>query len=195
MPSSYPAQGSYQQQPTPPPPYTPSMSPISQINQQMGHMLQTNSVTQSMAQMSQPVGAQMGQMPPMGPATQMSQLNPMGQVGQVAQVAQVAQVPQTPQVPPLSQIPQPGIYGSHVPQQGPRPMSRRRKSTLQYQTSPMATALSPPVTPGAIPSPYMSISDVSGNPPNCYDIKPQVVPSTASPQGYEDIKPPRLNSK
>lgn len=195
MPSSYPAQGSYQQQPTPPPPYTPSMSPISQINQQMGHMLQTNSVTQSMAQMSQPVGGQMGQMPPMGPATQMSQLNPMGQVGQVAQVAQVAQVPQTPQVPPLSQIPQPGIYGSHVPQQGPRPMSRRRKSTLQYQTSPMATALSPPVTPGAIPSPYMSISDVSGNPPNCYDIKPQVVPSTASPQGYEDIKPPRLNSK
>lgn len=189
MPSSYPAQGSYQQQPTPPPPYTPSMSPISQINQQMGHMVQTNSVTQSMAQMSQPVGAQMGQMPPMGPATQMSQLNPMGQVGQVAQV------PQTPQVPPLSQIPQPGIYGSHVPQQGPRPMSRRRKSTLQYQTSPMATALSPPVTPGAIPSPYMSISDVSGNPPNCYDIKPQVVPSTASPQGYEDIKPPRLNSK
>lgn len=192
MPSSYPAQGSYQQQPTPPPPYTPSMSPISQINQQMGHMLQTNSVTQSMAQMSQPVGAQMGQMPPMGPATQMSQLNPMGQV---AQVAQVPQTPQTPQVPPLSQIPQPGIYGSHVPQQGPRPMSRRRKSTLQYQTSPMATALSPPVTPGAIPSPYMSISDVSGNPPNCYDIKPQVVPSTASPQGYEDIKPPRLNSK
>lgn len=194
MPSSYPAQGSYQQQPTPPPPYTPSMSPISQINQQMGHMVQTNSVTQSMAQMSQPV-AQMGQMPPMGPATQMSQLNPMGQVGQVAQVAQVPQTPQTPQVPPLSQIPQPGIYGSHVPQQGPRPMSRRRKSTLQYQTSPMATALSPPVTPGAIPSPYMSISDVSGNPPNCYDIKPQVVPSTASPQGYEDIKPPRLNSK
>jgi len=41
----------------------------------------------------------------------------------------------------------------------------------------------------------MSISDASGNPSNCYDIKPQIVPNTSPPQGYEDIKPPRLNSK
>lgn len=183
---SYPAQSGYQQQPTPPPPYTPSMSPMSQINQQMGHMMQANSVNQTMGQLNQPMGAQMGQIPPMGSVNQMSQMNPMGQVPQVAQ---------TQQVPPMGQVPQPGMYGSHMPQQGPRPMARRRKSTLQYQNSSMANALSPPVTPGAIPSPYMSISDASGNPSNCYDIKPQIVPNTSPPQGYEDIKPPRLNSK
>lgn len=184
MPSSYPAQSGYQQQPTPPPPYTPSMSPMSQINQQMGHMMQPNTVNQSMAgQMNQPVG-QMGQMPSMGPVNQMSQINPMGQM---------PQVPQSTQVPPMG--PQAGMYGSHMPQQGPRPMARRRKSTLQYQNSSMANALSPPVTPGAIPSPYMSISDAGGNPSNCYDIKPQIVPNTSSPQGYEDVKPTRLNSK
>lgn len=196
MPSSYPGQGGYQQQPTPPPPYTPSMSPMSQMNQQMGHMMQPNSVNQSMGQINQAMGPQMGQIPPMGPVNQMSQMNPMGQI---------AQVPQAPQVPSMGQIPQPGMYGSHMPQQGPRPMQRRRKSTPQYQNASMAnasmanasmaSALSPPVTPGAIPSPYMSISDASLNPSNCYDIKPQVVPSTASPQGYEDVKPPRLNSK
>lgn len=59
----------------------------------------------------------------------------------------------------------------------------------------MANAMSPPVTPGAMPSPYMSISDAALNPSNCYDIKPQVVPNTASPQAYEDVKPTRLNSE
>ena len=185
MSSSYPAQSGYQQQPTPPPPYTPSMSPMSQINQQMGHMMQGNPVNQSVGQMNQAIGPQMGQMSPMGPVNQMSQMNPMGQM---------SQVPQPPQVPPMGQMSQAGMYGSHMQQQGPRPMARRRKSTLQYQNASMANALSPPVTPGAMPSPYMSISDVSGNPSNCYDIKPQIV-NTSSPQGYEDIKPPRLNSK
>ena len=186
MPSSYPATGGYQQQAAPPPPYTPSVSPMSQMNQQMGQMMQPNPVNQPMGQINQAMGTQMGQMNPMGPMTQMSQMNPMGQV---------PQIPQAPQIPPMNQMAQPGMYGSPVPQAGARPMARRRKSQVQYQNPPMANALSPPVTPGAIPSPYMSISDASGNPSNCYDIKPQVVPNTASPQAYEDIKPPRLNSK
>ena len=187
MPSSYQAPAGYQQQPTPPPPYTPSMSPMSQMNQQMGHMMQPNSVNQSMGQINQPVGPQMGpQMPPVGPLNQMSQMSPM---------SQMPQVPQGPQLPSVGQIPQPGMYGPHLPQQGPRPMQRRRKSTPQYPNATMANAMSPPVTPGAMPSPYMSISDAALNPSNCYDIKPQVVPNTASPQAYEDVKPTRLNSK
>lgn len=103
----------------------------------------------------------------------------------------MSQMTPASQIPPVNQVPPVGVYGSHMPQQGNRPMARRRKS--QYQNSPLANALSPPVTPGPIPSPYMSISDVGNSPANCYDIKPQVVPSTASPQAYEDIKPPRLN--
>lgn len=185
IPSSYQAQGSYQQQAAPPPPYTPSVSPMSQINQQMGQMMQGNAMNQPAgAQMNQQMGAQMGQMNPMGTMNQMSQMSPM---------SQMPQMPQASQMPPMNQTAQAGMYGSHMPPQGTRPMARRRKSQLQYQNPPMANALSPP--PGAIPSPYMSISDASGNPANCYDIKPQVVPNTASPQGYEDIKPPRLNSK
>ena len=156
---------------------------MSQINQQMGQMMQGNSMTQPAGQLNQPMGPQINQMNPMGPVSQMSQMNPMGQM------------PQASQMSPINQMSQAGMYSSHVPQQGTRPMARRRKSQLQYQNSPMANALSPPVTPGAIPSPYMSISDVGNNPSNCYDIKPQVVPSTASPQAYEDIKPPRLNSE
>ena len=187
MPSSYPAQGGYQQQGAPPPPYTPSVSPMSQINQQMGQMMQPNTVNQpTPGQMNPAMTTQMGQMTPMGPVNQMPQINPMGQM---------PQIPQGTQMPSVNPMTQPGMYGSHMSQAGARPMARRRKSQIQYQSSPMANALSPPVTPGAIPSPYMSISDVSGNPSNCYDIKPQVVPNTASPQGYEDIKPPRLNSK
>ena len=183
MPSSYPAQSGYQQQAAPPPPYTPSVSPMSQINQQMGQMMQGNSITQPVGQLNQVMGPQMNQVSPVGPVNQMSQMSPVGQI------------PQSSQLSPMNQMPQAGIYNSHVPQQGTRPMARRRKSQLQYQNSPMANALSPPVTPGAIPSPYMSITDAANNPSNCYDIKPQVVPNTASPQAYEDIKPPRLNSE
>lgn len=190
MPSGYPPQGSYQQQGAPPP-YTPSVSPMSQINQQMGQMMQGNAITQPVGQVNQAMGPQMGQVNPIGPVNQMSQMNPMGQM---------PQIPPASHMPPVNQMPQGGMYASPMSQQSARPMARRRKSQLQYQNSPMANALSPPVTPAAaaapaIPSPYMSISDAASNPSNCYDIKPQVVPNTASPQGYEVIKPPRLNSK
>ena len=187
VPSSYQAQGGYQQQGGPPPPYTPSVSPMSQINQQMGQMMQPNSMNQPVpAQMNQTMGPQMGQMTPMGPVNQMSQMSPMGQMPQMSQVSQMSSMN------PMSPA---GMFGSHMSQARGGSMSRRRKSQLQYQSSPMANALSPPLTPVATPSTYMSISDISGNPSNCYDIKPQIVPSTASPQSYEDIKPPRLNSK
>ena len=185
MSSGYPPQGGYQSQAAPPPPYSQSISPMSQINQQMGQMMQGNTMNQPAGQMSQAMGPQMGQMNPMGAMNQMSQMSPMGQM---------SQMPPASQMPSMNQMTQAGMYGSQISQQG-RAMPRRRKSQLQYQSSPMANALSPPVTPGPIPSPYMSISDPGNNPSNSYDIKPQVVPNTASPQAYEDVKPPRLNGK
>lgn len=142
-------------------------------------------MNQPAGQMSQAMGPQMGQMNPMGAMNQMSQMSPMGQM---------SQMPPASQMPSMNQMTQAGMYGSQISQQG-RAMPRRRKSQLQYQSSPMANALSPPVTPGPIPSPYMSISDPGNNPSNSYDIKPQVVPNTASPQAYEDVKPPRLNGE
>ena len=154
--------------------------------------MQPNTINQQMGQVAQmnPINAQVPQMQPMMPVNQMSQVNPMSQMGPMGQMPQVAQAPQ---VPAMNQIPPVGMYGAQMPHQGPRPMQRRRKSALQYQNGPMANALSPPVTPGAMHSPYMSITDNSA--PYSFDVKPTVVTNTASPQGYEDIKLPRFNSK
>ncbi|KAK3738044.1 hypothetical protein QZH41_012919 [Actinostola sp. cb2023] len=158
----YQSHNGYPQQPTPPPPYTPTMNQLSPIPQ--------------VGPANQPNGSnQMGMMGSMSPNSHASGMS-LNETPPLSQVNQIGMYPQ-----PSS---------TQSARAGPR--RRKSGAPFVPPPPSITNAMSPPggpPTPGA--SPYMSITEVNGSAFNYNKVSQSggLQPMAPSPPVMEDVKP------